>query len=242
MGKRGPKPKPVAAPPLKAKGKGPVKRTPTSAFDAAANDDNVHQCEKIVGQRLAKGVTQFCVKWAGYDTKDNTWEPIENLAGCESFIADFKEREKTRIAQLEAAAEQKHRENEAAAAQLAADQAQAAADARLNQPETAATEGGEGPKRSPRKAVADATPASEQKHTRRTAVWWTSFDETGAPPGKTCCKLLKSDGTTCGEQISTRTVTNLKNHVMYKHPDEYIRLAPASEPLNIEAYSNRSRP
>ena len=109
MGKRGPKPKPVAAPPLKAKGKGPVKRTPTSAFDAAANDDNVYQCEKIVGQRLAKGVTQFCVTWAGYDTKDNTWEPIENLAGCESFIADFKEREKTRIAQLEAAAEQKHR-------------------------------------------------------------------------------------------------------------------------------------
>ena len=42
MGKRGPKPKPVAAPPLKAKGKGPVKRTPTSAFDAAANDTGCH--------------------------------------------------------------------------------------------------------------------------------------------------------------------------------------------------------
>ena len=42
MGKRGPKPKPVAAPPLKAKGKGPVKRTPTSSFDAAANDTGCH--------------------------------------------------------------------------------------------------------------------------------------------------------------------------------------------------------
>ena len=39
MRKRGPKPKPVAAPPLKAKGKGPIKRTPTSTFDAAANDE-----------------------------------------------------------------------------------------------------------------------------------------------------------------------------------------------------------
>ena len=58
MGKRGPKPtnKAAAPPPPKPKGKGPIKRTPTSAFDVA--------CEKIVGQRLAKGgITQYNVKW-----------------------------------------------------------------------------------------------------------------------------------------------------------------------------------
>ena len=33
--------------------------------------------------------------------KDNTWEPIENLAGCEDMIAEFQERDATRIAQLE---------------------------------------------------------------------------------------------------------------------------------------------
>ena len=47
---------------------------------------------------MAKGVTQYNVKWAGYETKDNTWEPIEHLAGCEDMIVEFKEREKTRIA------------------------------------------------------------------------------------------------------------------------------------------------
>ena len=54
MGKRGPQPKKPPPPaPLKAKGKGPQKRTPTSAFDAAAKDDDVYQCERIVGKRLA---------------------------------------------------------------------------------------------------------------------------------------------------------------------------------------------
>ena len=31
----------------------------------------------------------------GWCTKDNTWEPIEHLAGCEDMIAAFKEKEKT---------------------------------------------------------------------------------------------------------------------------------------------------
>ncbi|KAL1507092.1 hypothetical protein AB1Y20_007951 [Prymnesium parvum] len=56
----------------------------------------MYEPEKVVAQRLAKGVSQFLVKWVGYESKDNTWEPIENLAGCEDIIADFKEREKTR--------------------------------------------------------------------------------------------------------------------------------------------------
>jgi hypothetical protein len=224
-GKRGPQPaakqKAAAPAPPKPKGKGPVKRTPTSAFDPAAKDDDIYQCERIVAQRLAKGVTQHNVKWAGYGDKDNTWEPIENLAGCEEFIADFKEREKTRIAQLEAVAEAKHREKQEAAAKAASDAAEAAAAARVAaQGEAAASDG---PTRSPRKAVADVTAASDEKakQSKRSSPWWAAFDETGAPAGKACCKLLKLDGKVCGEPISTSTATNLKNHVMYKHPDDF---------------------
>ena len=58
-GKRGPQKaaKNAPAPPApKPKGKGPIKRTPTSAFDPAAKDDDIHQCEKTVAERLAKGV------------------------------------------------------------------------------------------------------------------------------------------------------------------------------------------
>ena len=59
----------------------------------------------MIAQRIAKGgVTQFFVKWAGYEPKHNTWEPLEHLAGCEDMIADFKEREQQRVAELDVAA------------------------------------------------------------------------------------------------------------------------------------------
>ena len=63
------------------------------------------------------------MKWTGYADKDNTWEPIEHLAGCEDMIAEFKERQRTRIAQHKAAAQAKHAEKAAAAAQTVAEAA-----------------------------------------------------------------------------------------------------------------------
>ena len=116
-------------PPPQPEGTG-KKRTPTSAFDPAASKD-VYEPEKIIGQRLSKGVTTFNVKWVGWADKDNTWEPIEHLAGCEDMIAEFKDREKTRIAQLEAVAQAKHAEKAAAAAHALAHASAGAAAARL---------------------------------------------------------------------------------------------------------------
>jgi hypothetical protein len=96
----------VVAPPPKPQGTG-KKRTPQSLFDPAAGK-GVYESEKILAQRIAKGgVSQFQVKWVGYEVKSNTWEPLENLTGCEDMIADFKEREKQRLAELDSAAEAK---------------------------------------------------------------------------------------------------------------------------------------
>ena len=72
------KPKAPPAPALKAQGSG-KKRTPQTAFDPAAGED-VYEPELIVAERLTKGVTQYHVKWAGFETKQNTWEPLEHLA------------------------------------------------------------------------------------------------------------------------------------------------------------------
>ena len=49
-----------AAPPkpLPAQGQGGKKRMPQSAFDPAAGKD-IYEPERIVAERLAKGVTQF---------------------------------------------------------------------------------------------------------------------------------------------------------------------------------------
>ena len=32
-------------------------------------------------------MTQYQMKWVGYDSKHNIWEPIQHLAGCEDMIA-----------------------------------------------------------------------------------------------------------------------------------------------------------
>ena len=57
MGKRGPKPKPAETPTRqKPQGKD-TKRTPTSHFDPEAGQD-VYEPDKIVAERLQKGVTQ----------------------------------------------------------------------------------------------------------------------------------------------------------------------------------------
>ncbi|KAL1525287.1 hypothetical protein AB1Y20_020149 [Prymnesium parvum] len=76
------------------------KRTPTSAFDPAAGAQ-VYEPEMICAQRVAKGMTQYEVKWVGYSERSNTWEPIEHLAGCEDMIVEFKKREKIRLQKLD---------------------------------------------------------------------------------------------------------------------------------------------
>lgn len=56
-----------------------------------------------------------------------------------------------------------------------------------------------------------------------------------------CCELVLPNGKICGEFISTKGgPTGMKNHVMYVHPDEYIKLAPATEPIDMKF--NPSRP
>ena len=56
------------------------RRTPTSSFDPAAGKD-IYEPEKIVAQRNAKGITQWQVKWVGFEAKHNTWEPLGSLLG-----------------------------------------------------------------------------------------------------------------------------------------------------------------
>ena len=40
------------------------------------------------------GRISYLVRWKGYDSHDDTWEPEENLHGCKDLIVDFfKERD-----------------------------------------------------------------------------------------------------------------------------------------------------
>ena len=45
----------------------------------------------IIAERQEKGVPKYLMRWKGFGPDDNTWEPIEHLAGAEDYIARFVE-------------------------------------------------------------------------------------------------------------------------------------------------------
>ena len=54
-------------------------------------DENVineYEVEKILRKRVKKGTTQYLVKWKGYSSSENTWEPTENLH-CPDVCCDY---------------------------------------------------------------------------------------------------------------------------------------------------------
>ena len=70
------------------------KRTPRHLGDKAIAD--TYEVEDIVGERninTADGgrAKEWLVHWKGYTDEANTWEPLANLAGAETFIARFNE-------------------------------------------------------------------------------------------------------------------------------------------------------
>ncbi|XP_063929711.1 chromobox protein homolog 3-like [Zophobas morio] len=64
------------------------KRNSPSPDEETAPEEYV--VEKIIDSRInAHGVKEYFLKWIGYDDKDNTWEPEENL-DCPGLIAAFE--------------------------------------------------------------------------------------------------------------------------------------------------------
>jgi len=56
------------------------------------NDQEMWQAEKILDERLYKGITQFLVRWEGFTPADDSWEPEENLENISHMIEEFRHR------------------------------------------------------------------------------------------------------------------------------------------------------
>lgn len=75
-----------SAPPILAMSKS--KRNSPSPTEEVATEQYV--VEKIIDCRInSQGVKEYFLKWIGYDDKDNTWEPEENLE-CPGLISAFE--------------------------------------------------------------------------------------------------------------------------------------------------------
>ena len=53
------------------------------------NDAEEYEVEAVTDKRLRKGKTEYLVKWKGWDSGDNTWEPIGNLE-CHEMIEEYE--------------------------------------------------------------------------------------------------------------------------------------------------------
>lgn len=59
-------------------------------MDHHSGDDEVFDVEAIIDRRVQNGVEEFLVKWKGYTTEDNTWEPRCNLVECKELLSQFE--------------------------------------------------------------------------------------------------------------------------------------------------------
>jgi len=51
----------------------------TSNNSDDVEEEDVYEVEAVVGQRKKKGRNEYLIKWKGYASDENTWEPVANL-------------------------------------------------------------------------------------------------------------------------------------------------------------------
>lgn len=58
----------------------------------SAEQDDIFEVEKLLNRRKEKGKTLYRVKWLGYDMKEATWEPVENLSDVMEMVFELDEK------------------------------------------------------------------------------------------------------------------------------------------------------
>ena len=51
-----------------------------------SEDDEEYEVETIIDHKMSNGISYYEVKWKGWPSSANTWEPIGNLGKCKDLI------------------------------------------------------------------------------------------------------------------------------------------------------------
>src|ERR1700722_4907935 len=54
------------------------------------DDVEEYKVEAILAERIQRGVMEYLIKWKGYTTENNTWEPEENITNVKDILQKFK--------------------------------------------------------------------------------------------------------------------------------------------------------
>ncbi len=68
---------------------GPVRPAPEAVFTDAEGQEHF-EVEAIITHRGNGRRRRFLVKWVGYESHDNTWEPESNLAGAADLLDAYR--------------------------------------------------------------------------------------------------------------------------------------------------------
>lgn len=52
--------------------------------------EDYYEVERIVKHKIKNGVIKYFIKWKGYGSEDNTWEPEESLIACREILDNYK--------------------------------------------------------------------------------------------------------------------------------------------------------
>merc|ERR1711865_1037032 len=70
------------------------KRKRDGPGDGNDDEEGEFEVEKISKKRKNNGRLEYFVKWKGYATSENTWEPVENLETAQDLVKRFEEEER----------------------------------------------------------------------------------------------------------------------------------------------------
>ena len=56
-----------------------------------ADETEEYEVKRVLDMQMINNQPFYLIKWKGYDTSENTWEPIGNLTNCQLLLQNYQQ-------------------------------------------------------------------------------------------------------------------------------------------------------